>query len=63
MIGNGCICPNKKCKIELQFEIIGCSKMRIYKEVKGKKVYNVYCPTCDEYMQVNEKNRKLVLSK
>ena len=54
----GYLCPNKKCKTELHFEMIKCAKMRVYTEVGKKKVYNAYCPTCDEYMQVDERNRK-----
>ena len=54
----GYLCPNKKCKTELHFEMIAEAKMRVYTEVGKKKVYNAYCPTCDEYMQVDERNRK-----
>lgn len=55
----GYLCPNKKCKTELHFEMIECAKMRVYTVVGKKKVYNAYCPECDEHMQVDERNRKL----
>lgn len=62
----GYLCPNKckvkKTRTELQYEQI--QGMRLYKELeneKGKvvKVYEAFCPTCNEYMQVNEKNKKI----
>lgn len=53
-------CPNKKCNAELHFEMIKTAGMRVYREVGIKKVYNAYCPTCDEYMKVDDYNRKLV---
>jgi hypothetical protein len=50
-------CPNRKCTTELQFEQI--HGMRLYTEVGRKKIFNAYCPTCDEHMQVDAYNRKV----
>jgi hypothetical protein len=55
----GYICPNKGCKEELHFEMIKSAKMRVYNIKNKKKIYNAYCPKCDEYMQVNEYNKKM----
>jgi hypothetical protein len=58
---DGYRCPNKDCNTELHFETIASAAIRVYKEKEtefGKKnVYEAFCPTCDEYMQVDEKNR------
>jgi hypothetical protein len=53
----GYLCPNKKCKTELHYELFG-GKIRVCAEIGKKKIYNAYCPTCDEYMQVDERNKK-----
>lgn len=62
----GCRCPNKNCITELHFEIIRGTGIRVYEEKEtefGKmKIYKAFCPRCDEYMQVDEKNQKLNLS-
>jgi len=59
----GYICPNKKCKEELHFEMIATANMRVCREreMDGhvEKVYNAYCPKCDEYMEVDARNRKI----
>ena len=59
----GYICPNKKCKEELHFEMIKAASMRVFREREldghSVKAYKAYCPKCDEYMEVDEKNRKI----
>jgi hypothetical protein len=59
-------CPNKGCTTELHFELISWIGIRVYQEKETefgkKKVYNAFCPTCDEDMQVDEKNQKLTLT-
>jgi len=52
-----CRCPNKKCEDTLQWEqIMG---IRVYTEGKyRRKIFNAYCPTCNEHMQVNEIGKK-----
>lgn len=49
-------CPNKKCNEELHFEQI--QGIRLCREVDNKKIYEAYCPACDEYMQMDEMNRR-----
>ena len=59
----GYICPNKKCSEELHFETIASAGIRVYREREldghAEKAYNAFCPECDEYMEVDERNRKI----
>ena len=55
----GYICPNKRCKEQLHFEMIESAGIRLYIEVGKKKIYNAYCPKCNEYMKVDDYNKKL----
>ena len=53
----GYICPNKKCTTELHYEMI--EGIRLYQEVGRNQIYNAYCPTCQEHMQVDAYNRRV----
>jgi hypothetical protein len=53
----GYLCPNKNCKEELHWQQF--QGMRLCREEGRKKIYNAYCPKCNEYMEVDEYNRKV----